>query len=164
MAVAYNRADMFEESYEESKIALAMYRSFKMYKDWKTVPYYAFDDARASYQAAVDMFYAANGNNYKTSQARLKLADHKIREGLLEEAWQDYKLVIEAFERNSHYKRELARTEIKAARLQTLMDNSLLSATLIKQAQALLDELGVSASARSITEAETPRMVRIWSR
>ncbi|OQV03245.1 hypothetical protein CLAIMM_08314 [Cladophialophora immunda] len=123
-----------------------------------------FDDARASYQAAVDMFYAANGNNYKTSQARLKLADHKIREGLLEEAWQDYKLVIEAFERNSHYKRELARTKIKAARLQTLMDNSLLSATLIKQAQALLDELGVSASARSITETETPRMVRIWSR
>lgn len=123
-----------------------------------------FDEARASHQAAFDMFYAANGNNYKTSQARLKLADYKIREGRLDDAWQDYKIVMNSFEGNHFYKPELARTKIKASRLQKMKGNHLLTQELTQQAQVLLDAIGISTDAASMTDAEMTKMVRIWSR
>ena len=39
-------------------------------------------EAAATHEAAFEMFYAANGNNYRTAQARLKLAEHFVRQGL----------------------------------------------------------------------------------
>lgn len=44
------------------------------------------DEAAAVHQEALEMYYAANGNNYKTAQARLKHAEHLARAGRDEEA------------------------------------------------------------------------------
>jgi hypothetical protein len=46
-----------------------------------------YEEAAATHQAAAEMFYAANGNNYKTAQARLKHAVHLAREGRPNDAW-----------------------------------------------------------------------------
>ena len=41
MAMAYIRNDQFEEAIEPAEIALTQYRSFPIYENWRTVPYFA---------------------------------------------------------------------------------------------------------------------------
>lgn len=45
------------------------------------------DEAAAIHEEAFRMFYAANGDNYKTAQGRLKHAEHLGRAGRDKEAW-----------------------------------------------------------------------------
>lgn len=167
VAMALMVNNQFDEAIEQAERALQMYFSFDLYKDWKTIPFFAVahagwslwsvgryeeaekllftaveaekarnasysygygsilqyhtsissvcfradmlcwnrlggillplgnvqaslgkhDEAFVSHQAALDMFYAANGNNYKTAQARLKVAEHLSRKGRFQEAW-----------------------------------------------------------------------------
>ena len=141
-------------------------------------------EAAATHEAAVEMFYSANGNNYKTAQARLKLAEHRAKEGLVQEAWQvydshpssdcarfahdpsrrNYELSITAFSQNKYYKPELARARIKAAHFHSSIGNALEANQLFTMAQATLEEASIGGDARALDEHGLARMVRIWSR
>ena len=41
VAMAYIRNDQFEEAIEPAEIALKQYRSFPIFENWRTVPYFA---------------------------------------------------------------------------------------------------------------------------
>lgn len=124
------------------------------------------DAAALSHQKALDVFYLASGDNYKTAQSRVKHAEHCGRKGLAQDAIHHWTLAIEAFGRNKYYKREKARAQIKAGRYHLSLGNIEAGQALLRQAQATLDgQTGLNiGKAEDLDEEAMDKMVRMWSR
>ncbi|KAJ8132094.1 hypothetical protein O1611_g1537 [Lasiodiplodia mahajangana] len=121
-------------------------------------------EAAAAHEEALLMYYAANGNNYKTAQARLKHAEHLARSGDHEEACVQYQLAVEAFSRNVYYKPEQSRALIKAAQHMLSIGEVAKAGDLFQQAQNVLGESGIRKDVKELDDETMDNMVRMWSR
>ncbi|KAL3417613.1 tetratricopeptide repeat domain-containing protein [Phlyctema vagabunda] len=122
------------------------------------------DEAAQTHGSAVKMYYTANGNNCKTAQARIKLAEHLARQGLTHEAWANYSQAIVSFGQNKYYKKELARALVKAARFRRDIANNAHADELFKRAQSAMYEVGIMTEVHKMSEDDLTNLVRIWSR
>lgn len=71
---------------------------------------------------------------------------------------------MDAFARNSYYKPELARAQIKAARFLLSIGETARGQELLKRAQSTLDKASVEGKADEMDEESMSKIVRMWSR
>jgi hypothetical protein len=69
-----------------------------------------------------------------------------------------------AFSQNRHYKPELARARIKAARFRWSIGDTSEAEELLRLAQLTLEESSIAGIASELSDVDMSRMVRIWSR
>ncbi|KAI0101398.1 hypothetical protein GGR51DRAFT_575054 [Nemania sp. FL0031] len=122
------------------------------------------NEAAATHQEALLLFYAANGDNYKTAQARLKHAEHLARSGDHKEAQAQYEIAIETLSRNVYYKPEQSRALIKAARHMLSIGETAKAEDLFEQAQTVLNDANIRKNVKELDDEMMDSMVRMWSR